>query len=401
MTYHSADTYSSLFNRLELNPPFSAGAAEDGQPPIDFGAGIPDFPVLPTDDYAASVARLMNGPEAYTALSYSAYPGIRQLRELIARHRHVPVDNVLITNGAMNGIYLSVASLINPGDHIAVENPTFPFALKIFRQAQAIIDPITTDANGIDVDALEQRLAAGERLKILYTIPDFQNPTGSVLAAERKARIAALAERYGFTILSDNPYRDLWFDAEPAEWPQPLRELERDSPLIEIGSFSKIFGPGWRVGWIITDQERIAKLASFRRSVDGHTSGVSQLALAGLIGRDNGWFDRLLSRERGLYAGKASALTNALLAEFGDDIALRHPQGGYFLWVRFVERFDPALPHNARALADAHVHLVPGDVFYPSDSGTHTARLAFSHLTTESLVEGARRIAAALKNQTR
>lgn len=390
------DSYSALFHRLELNPPFSAGAAEDGQPPIDFGAGIPDFPVLPTADYTAAFAEVMASPQRYTALSYSAYPGIRELRELVASHRHVPVDNVLITNGAMNGIYLSCAALIDPGDHIAVENPTFPFALKIFRQAQAVIDPIATDADGIDVDAFEARLKAGERFKVLYTIPDFQNPTGSVLPAERKARLVELADRYGFTILSDNPYRDLWFDAEPAEWPQEARELDAGSPLIEVGSFSKLFGPGWRVGWIVTDRERVARLASFRRSVDGHTSGVSQLALATLLGRADGWFDRLLDAERALYAAKAATLTDALTDAFGDRIALRRPQGGYFLWARFAERLDPALPDNARALAAAHVHLVPGDVFHPSDSGTHTARLAFSHLPAETLAEGARRIAEAL-----
>lgn len=402
----STDAYSRLFARLGTDQPFGAGESDGkrdaipAEPPIDMGGGIPDFALLPREDFIAAFADALHGPDANVALTYSDFHGIARLRRRVAAFRDVPESNVLITNGAMNGIFFAVQSLIDPGDVIAVENPTFPYALTIFRNAGARIEtiPLEPGGDGIDVEALESRLRQGARYKALYTVPDFQNPTGAVLAGERKLALARLAERYGFTIISDNPYRDLWFEREPDEWPREYRARESGGPVIEIGSFSKVFGPGWRVGWIIADRERIERLAVYRPAVDSQTSGPAQLAVASLLERE-GWFEALLTRQRAAYGVKANALYETLVEQFGDDIEVRRPRGGYFLWARLAPRFDPADPSSLKALAARNVRVVPGDVCYPIETGSRTIRLAFSHLPQDLLVQGARRIGEALRGR--
>lgn len=389
--------YSALFQRLDARSPFSSG--NDIEPTesklLPFDIGIPDLSLLPGDDYAEAAREVFGGSRFAQSVSYSAYEGLAGLREQVARRRSTDVENVFITTGATQGIFLAVQAYVNPGDVVVVENPTFPFALKTLRLAGADIRTVPTGPRGLDVDALEELLESGVRVSLLYTVSDFQNPTGVTLSAKVKARLVELARRYDFVIAADSPYRDLWFDEPPAEFPQSERELASDGHLIEIGSFSKTLGPGWRVGWNIADAQTVRRFAAWRTSAEVHPSGVAQSIISTLLDRD-GWYDGLVARQREVYRRKAYALYDTLVGVFGADIAVRRPEGGYFLWAAFPQALDPAEPARQRELARRNVRVVQGDAFYPSDIGSRALRLAFSYLPEEDLVEGSRRIGRAL-----
>ncbi|KFI97045.1 PLP-dependent aminotransferase family protein [Bifidobacterium stellenboschense] len=389
--------YSALFRRLDAKSPFSSGNDID---PIEtkllpFDIGIPDLSLLPGDDYARAAAEVFGGPRFNEAVSYSAYEGITRLREQVALRRHTNVENVFITTGATQGIFLTISAYVDPGDVVVVENPTFPFALKALRLAGADIRTVPTGPRGLDVDALEELLESGVNVRLVYTVSDFQNPTGVTLSARSKARLLDLAERYDFVIAADSPYRDLWFDQPPAEFPQEERELKDGGHLVEIGSFSKTLGPGWRVGWNIADAATVERFAAYRTSAEVHPSGVAQSIVSTLLGWD-GWYDGLVAKQRETYRRKAYALYDTLIDVFGADIVVRRPEGGYFLWAQFPERLDPAADGRRRELARRNVRVVQGDSFYPYDTGSRALRLAFSFLPEEDLIEGSRRIGQSL-----
>lgn len=389
--------YSELFQRLDTASPFSSGNDID---PIEtrllpFDIGIPDFSLLPRDDYAKAASEVFGGASFAEAVSYSSYSGIDRLREQVARRRHTNVENVFITAGATQGIFLAVAAFVNPGDVVVVENPTFPFALKTLRLAGADIRTVPTGPRGLDVGALEELLESGVRVSLVYTVSDFQNPTGVTLSAAVKARLLELAERHDFVIAADSPYRDLWFDELPAEFPQRAREGRNGGHLIEIGSFSKTLGPGWRVGWNIADAATVERFAAYRTSSEVHPSGVAQNIVSTLLGWD-GWYDGLVAHQREVYRRKAYALYDTLTGIFGADIVVRRPEGGYFLWATFPESLDPSTDVRRHELARRNVRVVQGDSFYPFDTGSRALRLAFSFLSEDDLVEGSRRIGRSL-----
>lgn len=394
---------SDLFSSLDDKAPFSSGAdtADTDARSIDFVAGIPDYSLLPREEFGKAADELMHSDASFEALRYSAYEGIPSLRRAVAKLRHTNEENVFITNGATQGIFLSMRALLNPGDTILVENPTFPFALKTFRLFGLNIETVPLTEEGLDLTALEDLLksgiASGKRYKALYTIPDFHNPASVSLNGEKKRELIELAERYDFAIIADSPYRDLWFNHQPSEFPQDQRTATDYGRLLEVGTFSKTLGPGWRVGWIITDRPRVKQLTSFRRRLDAHPSGVAQSIITNLLNRPDDWFTRQVDYEREQYRKKAALLYSALQEGVGDYARIIKPEGGYFQWLVFDAEHDPALPEREKKLAQLNVHLVPGDVFYPYDHGTHAARLAFSHLPAEDLLEGAQRIAEALR----
>ncbi|MFT8787898.1 MAG: PLP-dependent aminotransferase family protein [Bifidobacterium psychraerophilum] len=379
------------------------------RPVIDYSAGVPDPTVLPYQKALQAGERVLTGPGAFASLNYSDFAGIHRLREHIADLRHVRPENVVVTNGAMQGIFLSAQALIDPGDVVLLENPVFPEAERIFRLAGARIESIPLTARGPDLDELERRLEQGSRYKAFYTVPDFQNPTGSVSDAASKNRLLALAHHYGFAVIADNPYRDLWFQRPPEEFPQQYRSADRGGQLFEIGSFSKTLGPGWRVGWIISGSEEIQAITSFRRSIDGHPSTIAQYVISELL-EDRAWYASLLDRERGLYADKAGALYAAIASAFDGEVELDEPQGGYFLWTHLPDDIDLDDSRVRDELEFRGLRYVPGNAFAVKDSQarpgrisgasspSNALRLSFAHAPREELVEGVGRLQEAVQS---
>ena len=363
---------------------------------IDLASGIPDPNVLPYDRIASAVHDVLHGHEAFPALSYSDFTGVRALREHIARLRGVDVENVFVTNGAMQGIFLSAAALVNPGDRVLVEDPAFPEAVRIFRLAGAVVEPLGFNGGSLDLDELEKRCRFGSSYKAIYTVPDFQNPSGRVMSAGDKSRLISLAEEYGFAVVADDPYRSLWFEDPPSEFPQEVREARVGERLWEIGSFSKILGPGWRIGWVIASRESVRVLTSFRRSVDGHPSTLGQYAIARLLD-DHRWFADLLAGERKVYSRRAHVLRQALVDAFGDAVEIPDVRGGYFAWPSFPG-VDLSDSEDRRVLESSGVRVVGGGAFRVDGgrrSAVHEIRLCFAHAPVNDLCEGVARLAKA------
>lgn len=369
-----------------------------GERPVDLASGIPDPDLLPYDDISAAVRDVLHSHDAFPALSYSDFAGVRALREHIARLRGVSVENVFITNGAMQGIFLSTAALVNPGDRVLVENPAFPEAVRIFQLAGAVVEPLGFRGVSLDLDELERRCQSGTTYKAIYTVPDFQNPSGRVMPPQDKTRLVSLAQEYGFAIIADDPYRSLWFERPPAEFPQEVRTAKIGEHLWEIGSFSKILGPGWRIGWIIASQASVRVLTSFRRSLDGHPSTLGQYAIVRLL-NDHRWFADLLAIERKRYAQRAHVLREALVSTFGGAVRVPDVCGGYFMWPSFAG-IDLSNPESRRALAVSKVRVVGGDAFSVGGSrgAVHELRLSFSHASMDDLREGIIRLHNALES---
>lgn len=397
--------YSHIASNLGAPPFLPLKRDHVGDAPlVNLTGGVPADDILPYESYQKAIGRVLEDSDtAFPAVSYVSPFGIQRLREQVAHWREVPVENVLITNGAMNGIFLAAQTLIDPGDTVLVETPTFPYALNIFRRAGARLESIALRAGGIDLNELEQRLREGRRYKLFYTIPDFQNPAGTLTSAEHKSRLLALADRYGFAVIADNPYRELWFDHEPDGFPDDYRHAERYSPLYEIGTFSKTLGPGWRVGWTVASSDAVRRMGAIRACVDGNSTALGQYAISCLL-QEPQWFERLLEAERALYRGRARALASALRAGFGDAVAFDEPLGGFFLWLGLPQGIRIDDPHVQDALAQQNVLVTRGDSFAPEQPGRDPAhrdyadhvRIGFSALPERDLREGADRLAAAL-----
>ena len=356
--------------------------------------GIPAPEALPVPDIGRVSAELWADPAAATAaLQYSSSTGFTGLRNWIARREGVDPARIVITNGGLHGLSLAVLTVIERGSTVAVDDPIFPLFLRVLELATDSVLPVPVDADGLDAEALAARLAAGERISAVYTVPDFHNPSQGTLTADRRRVLVALAEQYGFYLLIDNPYRELRFAGDD----QGLAPFHQSDRAIVVNTFTKTLGPGWRVGWLVLPEQLVAPIIRLRNRLDGHSSTVTQTLIEHLVLTDAGWFDRILTPARKLYGERASALVEALQSELPGAFRTVRPEGGLFLWPRLTD--DTV---DASALADRaaeHGVLYQQGAFFPSGADTWESsrhlRLAYGDRTPEELREAVRRLAAA------
>lgn len=376
-----------------FGPPATGLAADT----IRLLGGVPADEALPTTQLADAFSAVLSDPATSAAtLHYSVLPGIEPLRSWIGTREGVDAGRILVTNGALHALNLIFDAVLEPGDVVAVESPTFPLALREASYYGATFLPVKTSADGLDLDAFEEQLRAGARPKLFYVIPDFQNPTGSTLSAAARARLVGLAEHYGFLIVSDNPYKELRFGGEPVD----DFDLASEN-VIRANTFSKTLGPGLRLGWIAAPQWLIPALSRIRSTQDQHTSLVTQTAVARLLNTD-GTFDAITAGGRKLYLERSTALVDALQTALPGQLRISAPEGGIFLWLALAdESLDLAdVQRRARGLG---VDFSLGRYFDPAGPIGYlgNARLGFSNQTTSNLVEGARRFAEAVEQAQR
>ncbi|HXL17005.1 MAG TPA: PLP-dependent aminotransferase family protein, partial [Streptosporangiaceae bacterium] len=278
---------------------------------------------------------------------------------------------------------------LNPGDLVVVEAPTYLGAIMAFRGYEADVRGVPVDAEGLRVDVLADYLTAGLRPKILYTIPDFQNPSGLSMTIQRRQELVALARRYGFLILEDVAYRELSFEHAP---PPSLWALAPDM-VLQAGTFSKIFCPGFRLGWAAGPAEIIARLVVAKQNSDQCSGALGQRMLEE-YGR-SGQMERQVVSSRALYARRAALTGQALARHMPEGTTWTTPQGGFYVWLTAPDGVDTvALSAAARARKVAYV---AGRPFYPDDDGQAQIRLSYSRVADELIDEGIRRIGAVLK----
>ncbi|GAA1420636.1 PLP-dependent aminotransferase family protein [Agrococcus citreus] len=314
-------------------------------------------------------------------------PGIPALRAWIAEREGVDAERVIVTTGGAHGLALAVLGLLDAGDEIVVDDPVYPLFLRTLDLVGAHPVPVRVGAGGIDVDELERRLDAGLRPKALFTVPTFQNPSGGTLSDEHARRLAGLAERFGFMLILDDPYREAGFEPGAIDVRSRLLDSER---VVAVNTFSKTLGPALRVGWIVVPTALAERFVRLRNRLDGLTSGTLQELVLRIVQRPE--YSEALAAAGVGYGRKARALQQALEARFGDEIEITEPSGGFFLWARLLGEADFERFHELAQ--DEGVFFQRGEWFAVDDDAhlRGTLRLSFSEQPVEALVEGVDRL---------
>ena len=356
---------------------------------VPLSYGFPDPALFPAEELIESVEGVIR-EKGDDALQYGGGEYSDRLAEFVAqREREKGIEEeVLLTNGATHAIDSVCRAFLDPGDHILVEAPTFMGALGVFWNYGVDITGIPLDEAGMDVDALATELETRretdrELPKLLYTIPDFHNPTGTTLSRDRRERLLELAAEYDFAILEDGAYTDLWYGGEA---PPPLASLDDSGRVIRVGTFSKTVAPGVRLGWL-TAPDRIR--TATRTVAPGGTNTFTRSVVGWYC--DQGHFERVLPTLRDAYADRRDRMLDSLAAQMPEGVTWTEPDGGFFLWVELPAEIDTdAMLEPA---ADTGVTYLPGSLFYPGDRGTNALRLSFAPVDSEQLDSGIRALA--------
>ncbi|SNR34881.1 aminotransferase-like domain-containing protein [Halorubrum vacuolatum] len=362
--------------------------------PLSFGFPFPDS--FPLEDLSEAVETLFTA-DPDTALQYTGPGYATSLPEIIAgraRERGIDCtsDQVHLTNGATHAIDTVCQAFLDPGDLVVVERPTFMGALRLLRNYAVDIEGIDVDADGLDVDALAttlaERRAAGEALpKLCYTIPNFQNPTGATLAAERRERLVELAVEYDFVVLEDDPYGRLRYDGEE---PPSLRTFDPDGRVIRVDTFSKTIAPGVRTGWIIADEPVIEQL---RRVDAGGENRFTRGVIAAYC--EDGRLETAIEGLCAAYEPRRDRMLAALSEHMPPGTTWSEPSGGFFVWVTFPEGIDTEAMIDD-AIAEGVTYL-PGSSFYSGDRGRRHARLSFSEADPDAIERGIAALSRAVR----
>ena len=365
---------------------------------VSLAGGSPYLQSLPLDRLAATAARII-AEEGLTALQYGAGQGTAELRaqicEVMAAEGITDArpENVVVTAGSQSAQDVATKVFCDPGDVVLVEDPTYVGALNTFEAYQVQVETVPMDEHGLVPDLLEARIAAlqlaGRTIKFLYTIPNFNNPSGITLAAERRQQIVDICRKANILVLEDNPYGMLRFDGRPLA---PLRAANPDD-VIYMGSFSKIFAPGLRIGWALVPAHLQRRYYLAAESVTLCPPALNQMLVSAYL-RDYDWKGQI-ETYRGLYAERCRAMIEALEEHLPAGATWTSPDGGFFVWVTLPAGID-TYPLLYKAI-EAGVVFIPGAAFTPSDEPSNKLRLAFSAVPPDAIAEGVRRLAPVLQ----
>jgi len=379
------------------------GAAVPGL--ISFAAGYPSPDVFPWDDLQSITADLLARRDG-SALQYGATRGYRPLIEqLLARtlkDRGIAgtFEDVVITTGSQQGLDLVGRVLLDPGDVVLVELPTYSGAIAAFHNLQGRFAGVPQDAEGIDLVALETAIAGlkatGQRSKFIYVTPNFQNPAGLLMSRARRLALLEFARRHDLVILEDDPYGSIYFeDTTTAADTRPIKADDTDGRVVYLGSFSKVLVPGLRVAWMLAPRAIADKVELAKQAADICSSVFDQRIVHGAM--DRGVVDRIAPGLRAHYQAKRTVMEQALQSSLAGRVRWTSPRGGFFLWIELPEGVDDRELFD-RALKQK-VSFVLGSSFFVNNEGHRFARLAFSGISHEQISEGITRLAAAISHR--
>lgn len=368
-------------------------SASDHREIISFAPGTPAPNLLPADMLNTIFTESLLAARQ-SALGYCPVEGLHSLRKSIAasmRKRGVAVDaqHILILSGSTQGIGLIGRFLLNPGDEVVVEVPTYLGAIQAFRALNARVIGIPTDNEGIRVDLLESILAR-HRPRLIYTLPTFQNPTGTVMSPERRRRLILLAKRYQTPILEDDPYGEIYFGDKQ---PQPLKALDTTGQVLYLSTFSKILAPGLRVAWLAAPEPIIERLSLHKQVFDLNTTAIGQWAISEIFRRN--LLDNHLVMLRQEYRQKRDMALQAIATHWPAEVRANRPTGGFHLWCRLPG--DIRARSLLREAANDQVAFVIGEPFHVDGGGQQNFRLSFAFPHVDHIEEGVRRIGNAIK----
>lgn len=363
---------------------------------ISFAGGLPASELFPIEELKITSQAVLteDGP---ASLQYSATEGYTPLREAIVKRMEAigleaNLQQVMITSGSQQAIDLTGRVFLDEGDTILCESPTYLAAINAFNVYNANIVEVEMDRDGMKMDMLEKRLQENPQAKLIYTIPDFQNPTGRTLSLERRKRMMELAKQYDVLILEDNPYGAIRFSGEPFP---PIKNFDTEGRVIYLSSFSKIFAPGLRLGWIAADEEFIGKYIAFKESADMHSDGFAQRIAAKYMELYD--IDLHIEKIKAVYKARAEVMLQCIEQYFPSDISYDKPEGGLFLWIELPASADAG--KIALKCLEDNVAIIPGNAFFASGNSKNTIRLNFSNMPEEQIVEGMKRLGKVLHRE--
>ncbi|MBQ8907199.1 MAG: PLP-dependent aminotransferase family protein [Clostridia bacterium] len=358
---------------------------------ISLAGGNPAPELFPNEALAKIAERFLR-EEPVLSLQYGITEGYNPLRQYVKERLsrvesiHREGDETIIVSGAQQGIELLSKVLLNEGDVVIVEQPSFIGATNAFRSYGARLVGVPVEEDGLDPDALEKALKENDRVKLIYTIPTFQNPTGTTMSLEKRRRVYELAKKYGVPILEDNPYGDLCFDGR--RFPT-IKSMDTEGLVIYSGSFSKVLAPGIRVGFLTGDAALIQKIVVAKQISDVHTPMLTQLLCHAYLTEND--LEADIVKTRANYAHKSKTMMDAMEAYFPKDVQYIRPLGGLFIWCDLGHGID-TLALSKAAIAEKVVY-VPGNTFMVDmDAPTSTLRLNYSTSSDERIEEGIRRL---------
>jgi 2-aminoadipate transaminase len=372
---------------------------------ISFAGGLPAAELFPIERFKDACNNVLSNQGA-EALQYGPTEGYKPLREMIAHNLQrygilATADNVLLTSGSQQALDLIAKLLINRGDRILVEAPTYLGALQAFNVFGAEYVTVPIDHDGLRTECLEDALRSGP--KFMYILPNFQNPGGTTMSLERRIELVSLANKYGVPLIEDDPYGQLRYEGEHLP---PLVMLDREhharddhyqlGNVIYLSTFSKTLAPGIRLGWIVAPPDVISKLVQLKQGADLHTSTFNQM-ITYEVAKD-GFIDQHVRTIRKVYGERRDVMLKSLEEFFPEEVTWTHPAGGLFLWVTLPEGMDCHQLFKVAVKND--VAFVPGDCFFTGEGeGKLNMRLNFSYTNPEQIREGIRRLSIAIKAQ--
>lgn len=367
---------------------------------ISFGGGYPDaslFPAAQLEQVFRDVIRAPGG----AAMQYAPSDGLPRLREQIAQLMVADgtacrPEDVLILQGSQQGLDFAAKMLVDPDDVIITEDPTFLGALIAFNPSQPRYAAVPMDSDGMRMDALEEALRSNPRARMIYTVPDFQNPTGVTLSLDRRHRLVELANAHDVIVLEDTPYRHIRFAGETLP---TLKSLDTQGRVIHLGSFSKVLVPGLRIGWAVASPLLLEKMALLKVAADTQTSTLNMAAASLFLDR----FDLTahIAMLQKAYRHKKEVMLDAIRQHFPQDVTMTDPEGGLFTWATFPDGFDATAFMKDVALPQARVAYVPGATFFPVTEQANHARINYSAQSEDRIREGIAALGKVLRQSRR
>ena len=370
---------------------------------ISFAGGMPAPEIFPAEEFNEASIRVLRD-QAPVALQYGTTEGYRPLREQLAEYMmrqgaQLSIDNVMITSGSQQALDLIGKIFINEGDHILVESPTYLGALQAWNSYGAEYIAVRSDENGMVTEELEQALRQGP--KLIYALPNFQNPSGSTLLLERRKQLVELADRYGVPIIEDDPYGQLRFEGEHLP---PLFALDDqirenkgsyDGNVIYLSTYSKILAPGFRMAWVVAPPEIIRKMVQAKQGCDLNSPVFNQIVTYE-VSKDN-FIDRHVQKIVACYRERRNVMLDSMAELMPAVVHWNQPQGGLFLWVTLPEIVS-ATEMLVQAVEEK-VAYVPGEAFHPKGGGQNTFRMNFSYSNPTEIANGVDRLSRVIRRQ--
>jgi 2-aminoadipate transaminase len=404
-TSHEIERYAGLFAKRTRQMRSSAMRdlmAITARPEvISLAGGLPDTSTFSPETFAALTATIARESCA-SALQYGPTEGFDETKHCIAEvmaveGMRVDIGDMIVTTGGQQVIDLVTKTLVDPGDVVICEAPTYPGAVPVFASYEADVVQIEMDADGMRIDLLEETLERldreGRRPKFVYTVPTFQNPAGVTLSAPRRQRLVEIARERELLVLEDNPYGLLRYEGEPLP---PLRALDGGVYVLYLGTFSKILSPGIRIGWVVAPPPVLAKINLGKQAADLCTSSLTQQLVAGFFAEGR-WLEYVQDL-CGIYRRRRDAMLDALAEHFPPEAEWTQPGGGLFIWATLPDFIDTE-DLLAKAIRQESVAFVPGSAAYVDGRGGSSMRLNFSAAGEDDIVEGIRRIGKVIDEQ--